>query len=88
MKIDKYIVRWHYPAVPFLEKNIHYTYCYLTFGDMTYAGFARCVPSDIFSKDKGRKVSLARVLKNAELPKEDRTKIWDAYRNMTAKKRW
>lgn len=87
MKADKYTIRWQHSAVPFLEK-IHYTYCYLTFGGSTYSGFARCMPTDTFSKDKGRKLSLARVLKKAEPPKEERTKTWDAYRNQTKKPRW
>jgi len=47
-----------------------------------------CSWVDDFSYDTGRKISLKRAMKNAKLPKEERTLIWEAYRNMTNKPRW
>ena len=57
-------------------------------GSAVHCGHSQCNANDNFCRATGRKLSLARVLKKAELPKEERTKVWDAYRNMTAKKRW
>lgn len=42
-------------------------------------GVAYCNPNDQFVKDKGRKMSLARAIK--EFPREVRVKIWEAYLN-------
>lgn len=42
-------------------------------------GYALCSPQDRFSKDRGRKISLARLLKSMNLPKEERTKVWEQY---------
>lgn len=38
--------------------------------------------------NKGRMISLSRALRETTLTKEDRTQIWEDYRNMTAKPRW
>ncbi len=43
------------------------------------AGFAKCIPSDQFSKDVGRKLVLARAMKDAQLSRESRTQIWEQY---------
>jgi len=49
---------------------------------------ALCSKKDNFCKDTGRKISLSRAMQKAELPKKERTLIWEAYRNMTEKPRW
>jgi len=51
-------------------------------------GMTRCSINDNFSYETGRKISLSRAMQRAELPKEERTLIWEAYRNMTEKPRW
>jgi hypothetical protein len=86
MKADKYIIKWQYSGN--LLTGTIFTYCYLIDGSAVYCGHSQCNANDNFCRATERKLSLARVLKKAELPKEERTKIWDAYRNMTAKKRW
>jgi hypothetical protein len=51
-------------------------------------GLTCCSISDNFCRETGRKLSLARAMKNASLGKEERTEIWEAYRTMGNKKRW
>ena len=43
-----------------------------------------CSPSDNFSKEIGRKTSLARALKGTFFSKADRAYIWECYRNRKA----
>ncbi len=43
------------------------------------AGFAKCVSTDQFSKDVGRKLTLARAMEDAELSKDTRTQVWEQY---------
>lgn len=42
-------------------------------------GIAWCAAADVFEKEKGRKVSLARALEESGMPREDRTIIWREY---------
>jgi hypothetical protein len=42
-------------------------------------GYAKKHPTDAFDKEKGRKLSLARALKNALLNKEEREIVWVEY---------
>jgi len=87
MKTDKYLIRWQYDRTQ--NSPTRFTYCYLLDGEYGVSvGYARCTVNDNFDKDKGRKISLARVLKKAEIPKEERTKIWETYRTMSPKGRW
>jgi hypothetical protein len=55
---------------------------------ITRGGVARCATNDCFCKETGRKLSLARAMKNANLPKEERRVIWEIYRNMKLGGRW
>jgi len=41
---------------------------------------------DQYSKEKGRRVALAKAIEH--FTKEDRTEIWEAYRTMTKTPRW
>ena len=43
-----------------------------------------CSPSDNFSKEIGRKTSLARALNGTFFSKADRAYIWECYRNRKA----
>ncbi len=51
-------------------------------------GVSICGKKDTFSKDFGRKLSLSRAIKAAEVPKKDRKLIWESYRTMTKIPRW
>jgi hypothetical protein len=48
--------------------------------EQSVGAVAFCSIRDTFEKEKGRKVSLTRVLRKAGLPKADRERIWNAYR--------
>lgn len=52
------------------------------------SGVAACTTNDHFCKETGRKLSLARAMKRANLPKEERTVIWELYRNTKLGGRW
>lgn len=57
-----------------------YTQCWITERDtqqFVSKGFALCSSKDNFNREKGRKVSLSRALKN--FPKEKRTEVWTLY---------
>ena len=89
MKTKDYSIKWLYRHVPIV------TYCDIYYGHdttdktMLFAtGDARCQAHDHFCKETGRKLSLARALKNANLPKEERTTIWEIYRNTKLGGRW
>jgi hypothetical protein len=60
------------------------TDCTLQLGedaDSVVDGYAFCAKSDNFCKETGRKVSLARALQAAELPRDLRKAVWQAYFN-------
>ena len=73
-------------------KTIGRTFCYVDFitkdsdGHSRHAAFAKtvayCSHKDNFSKDKGRKVALAKMLKSS-FPREHRKLFWDAYFRMS-----
>ena len=86
MKVDNLTIRWiHNGYADFKHKH---TQCLIIRDNMTFCGYALCSNKDSFSRDTGRKISLARALKASQIPKEERLKVWEAYRNMTVKKRW
>lgn len=102
MKAGNYTIKWSYfkryrkplAGEPIkLSQELIYdgtdTICTIERNEVHHAsGMAHCTPTDIFCKDKGRKLSLARAMKNALLSKEERIKVWNDYRNMTNKPRW
>lgn len=45
-------------------------------------GVALCSEQDTFCRTTGRKVSLARALKNANFSKKSRKTVWDLYNKM------
>ena len=85
MKIENYFISWSYPKT----KKTHQTICVIEV-ENTEIGIAnaKCMKTDEYNKNLGRKLTLTRALKNANISKKDRTKIWDAYRNMTLTPRW
>jgi hypothetical protein len=87
MKAGNYLIRWLYLHIPIT------TYCDIYNNEphipkLIATGSAGCHFRDHFCKEKGRKLSLARAMKNANLPKEERTVIWELYRNMKQGGRW
>ena len=52
------------------------------------SGTSTCSKEDNFCYDTGRKISLARALKQSNLSKKERNEIWEGYRNMTEELRW
>jgi hypothetical protein len=87
METDVYRVRWRYTDA-FSKKTtacaIHSLNPQVPIG----IGFAECTVTDQFKKDKGRKLSLLRAMKNAGISKEERYLLWEKYRNMSKKPRW
>lgn len=65
IKID-----WHHDVA---KKT---TSCTLTVGDQVRTAISMAHHGDQFSRKTGRKLTLARVLKIADLPKAVRTEIW------------
>ena len=61
------------------------TLCDLLVNGTEFLGEACCVKGDAFRKDAGRKVSLARALRESKLSKPIRTAIWEKYRNRGVK---
>jgi len=84
MKTGTYKIRWTY------RYGLGNTCCSIR--NYKYAiigmGVATCSYKDHFCKDTGRRISLARALENANIPKEERKIIWEEYRNMKPNKRW
>jgi hypothetical protein len=86
MKADKYKFRWAYSkAIP---GRLYCAIGHIDDKQPFEIAFAECSVKDHFNKDTGRKLSLARVLKIANIPKEERKSIWETYRTMTVKPRW
>jgi hypothetical protein len=84
MKAANCRIKWEYS-----KAKGRITHCLIQKSDFSvYVSFAETSPMDHFSRDIGRKLSLARALKNANLSKEERKEIWEAYRNLTKKPRW
>ena len=86
MKAGDLNIKWRY-----IERDTHkpMTECLLQYGDtLLDRGSAFCHPKDHFSRDAGRRLSLSRAMKNAGMAKEERTVIWELYRNMKKLKRW
>ena len=85
MKVGKYRIWWHYGD---RDDN---TYCIIREEGSTHPdiiGIAFKNPKDAYDKEKGRKKSLLRAMKNHGFTKLYRKEIWEAYRTMTKKERW
>lgn len=50
------------------------------YGTLIY-DWAYCSVQDVFDKEKGRKVALAKVMEAAQLTKDERTLVWSRYFN-------
>ena len=51
-------------------------------------GIAVKGPNDLFSKSEGNKHALARALKHMNLTKDQRTKVWNDWRDLPKNPRW
>lgn len=59
------------------------TGCSLLFEGRTGASdmsTAHCAPCDNFERERGRKIALARAINGSRLNKQNRTRVWNAYR--------
>lgn len=82
MKAGNLQIKWRY-AEPM-------TACFITNGNGSFIAGSRCVcaKNDHFCRDTGRKLSLARAMKESNMPKEERRVVWEIYRKMTPQPRW
>ena len=72
-----FIVKWRHPV---LESGIRITECSVKAeGWSETVASTRCSKKEQFQKDRGRKISLARVLKEMRLPKQERKFFWVEY---------
>ena len=99
LEIDGYRIYWrhYYPVKPSnkmyeeTHKRDGRTICYIDRdGVMEAQGIAVCSEKDLFNKEKGRKVSLARALQQLKhvLTKEQRAEVWDMFRKLTKQPKW
>jgi len=56
----------------------------ITDGEKVYTGLATVSEGDQFCKETGRRIALTRAVK--ELPRDERTIIWETYRNWGKKR--
>lgn len=56
--------------------------------DFQINAHSKCVDTDMYWKDKGRKIALKRALEHSTLSKEDKASVWEEYRTMTKIPRW
>ena len=93
MKTNDYVIKWNHiyvdPSAPSTGAGCFNTVCVLSEENKPFGyGVAICSHKDNFCKDTGRKISLARALKNANIPKEERKSIWEVYRLSKPNGRW
>lgn len=86
LTVDDYNIAFTFTHMTLDPERAHVqaaTICTLKVNDKEYSGTAACSVKDIFNKDKGRKIALARALKEAressEIPFKVRDAIWHRY---------
>lgn len=74
-----YVVSWEHSLPD--NRNHGKTECLIKHasGEVLWTGAALCSKGDQFSKEKGRKVSLARALRTAKFTRVDRLEFWNTY---------
>lgn len=72
---------------PVFEKGGH-THVTIEGPDFQINAQSKCVNTDMYSRDKGRKIALKRALEASTLSKEVKASIWEEYRTMTTPPRW
>lgn len=99
LEIDGYRIYWQHtpPSRKTIKISRQYatelgfTVCYIDKeGHMEAQAKAICSEKDLFNKEKGRKVSLARALQQLKhkLTKEQRAEVWDMFRKLTKQPKW
>lgn len=99
MKAGKYTIKWrHYRkslpskfsrhAMTSIEDMRDFTTCIIECPGHQATQTATCHPHDNFSRDAGRRISLAKAMAALALTKEEKREIWEAYRAMTPNGRW
>jgi hypothetical protein len=99
MKVGKYTIKWRYHRKTQRSKFDVYTVsstadtrdittCIIECPGHQTTQTATCHPSDNFSRDEGRRISLAKAMAALALTKEEKREIWEAYRTMTPSGRW
>ena len=92
MKAGNLIIKWRHHSSYLInekESRLPHTVCFIINNENEESiGCALCNPKDNYCRAIGRKLSLARAMKAAKLPKEERTVIWEIYRNSAPNKRW
>lgn len=86
VKIDKFNIQFTFSHVRNIGQEVgisDVTLCTLKVNDDSFTATAACSLKDVFNKEVGRKVALARVLKAArekvELPHVVRDAVWARY---------
>ena len=74
--------------VSFSHINSETTICTVASVNRISTGIATKGTNDLFNKDFGRKLALKRALNSLKTTKEQRTKVWNDYRNMPKTPRW
>jgi hypothetical protein len=98
MKAGKYTIKWRYHRKTPMTKlgvpiTMHintrdFTVCIIEGPEQKTTQTATCHPHDNFSRDAGRRISLAKAMAALALTKEEKREIWEAYRAMTPNGRW
>lgn len=97
MKAGKYTIKWRYhrktPKSKLDLSTMHintrdFTVCIIEGPGQKTTQTATCHPHDNFSRDAGRRISLAKAMAALALTKEEKREIWEAYRTMTPNGRW
>lgn len=89
IKTDLYLIRFSYPDKHDSNKTKPGTSSHLYTKDdngnweLYRKTTVRCNTSDNFSKDKGRRAALTKLLKATKTLRVDRKEIWDNYNKMT-----
>jgi hypothetical protein len=87
MKAGNLRIKWDH--IDNVLTGRHYTVCDILEEEKNIStGVSFCSHKDNFCRETGRKLSLARALKNTNLSKEERTVIWEIYRNTKKGGRW
>jgi hypothetical protein len=83
MKAGSYSIKWRYtPTKQITQCQI------LDDNGIIGEGQALLAHTDRFCKNTGRKISLARAMFDADIPKTERIVFWELYRNMKIGGRW
>ena len=99
MKVGKYTIKWRHHRKGSMQKMGSYTRsaminsrdvttCIIECPGHQTTQTATCHPHDNFSRDEGRRISLAKAMAALALTKEEKREIWEAYRTMTPNGRW